>query len=121
VLVFPILWEEPFGMVMIEAMACGTPVVALRRGAVPEVVIDGVTGILCDDPAQLSAAIKAARDLSPVECRAHVDNCFDAATMVSGYEAVYREVLQPRQPTRRGDVLVPTARRTRRTPTPAAA
>ena len=120
-LVFPILWEEPFGMVMIEAMACGTPVVALRRGAVPEVVVDGVTGILCDDPADLPAAITAARDLSPAECRAHVANCFDAETMVGGYESVYRELLQPRLPTRRGDVLVPTARRTRRTPTPAAA
>src|ERR1700712_5599912 len=92
-LVFPILWEEPFGMVMIEAMACGTPVVALRRGAVPEVVVDGVTGILCDDPADLPAATTAARNLSPAACRAHVENCFDAASMVGGYEAVYREVL----------------------------
>ena len=90
---FPILWDEPFGMVMIEAMACGTPVVALRRGAVPEVVVDGVTGILCDDPAELPAAITAARDLSSAACRAHVETCFDAASMVGGYEAVYREAL----------------------------
>ena len=119
VLVFPILWEEPFGMVMIEAMACGTPVVALRRGAVPEVVIDGVTGIVCDDSSELPAAITAARRLSAAECRAHVENCFDAATMVRGYESVYREVLQPRLPVRRSDVLVPVAHRSR--PTPAAA
>jgi glycosyltransferase involved in cell wall biosynthesis len=117
VLVFPIQWEEPFGMVMIEAMACGTPVVALRRGAVPEVVVDGVTGILCDDPAELPAAITAARRLSAAECRAHVDTCFDAATMVRGYESVYREVLQPRLPIRRS--VVPVARWPR--PTPAAA
>jgi glycosyltransferase involved in cell wall biosynthesis len=49
-LVFPIRWEEPFGMVMIEAMACGTPVVALRRGSVAEVVVDGVAGFIRDDP-----------------------------------------------------------------------
>jgi glycosyltransferase involved in cell wall biosynthesis len=121
VLVFPIMWDEPFGMVMIEAMACGTPVVALRRGAVPEVVVDRVTGVLCDDPADLPAAITAARYLSPVECRAHVENCFDAATMVGGYESVYREVLLPRMPTRRDEVVVPTARRTPWTPAPAAA
>ena len=120
-LVFPIQWDEPFGMVMIEAMACGTPVVALRRGAVPEVVVDGVTGVLCDDPAELPAAITAARKLSATECRAHVEDCFDAATMVGGYESVYREVLQPRLPIRRGDVLVPVARGTRPTPTAATA
>jgi glycosyltransferase involved in cell wall biosynthesis len=119
-LVFPILWDEPFGMVMIEAMACGTPVVALRRGAVPEVVVDGVTGIVCDDPADLPAAITAARDLSPAACRAHVEDCFDAASMVGGYEAVYREALVPRRP-RWHDDVVPTARRTRETPAPAAA
>jgi glycosyltransferase involved in cell wall biosynthesis len=120
VLIFPILWEEPFGMVMIEAMACGTPVVALRRGAVPEVVVDGVTGVLCDDAGDLPSAIAAARHLSPAECRAHVENCFDAATMVRGYESVYREVLQPRLPIRR-EVLVPVARRPRPTTTAATA
>jgi glycosyltransferase involved in cell wall biosynthesis len=120
-LVFPIQWDEPFGMVMIEAMACGTPVVALRRGAVPEVVADGVTGIVCDDPAELPGAITAARTLAPGECRAHVENCFDAATMVGGYEAVYRDVLQPRLPNRLSDMAAATARRTPRTPSPAAA
>jgi glycosyltransferase involved in cell wall biosynthesis len=120
VLVFPILWDEPFGMVMIEAMACGTPVVALRRGAVPEVVVDGVTGVLCDDPADLPAAITAARRLSPADCRAQVESCFAAATMVAGYEAVYRAVLMPSRPVQR-DVNVPTLRSPRLTPTPAAA
>ena len=109
-LVFPILWEEPFGMVMIEAMACGTPVVALRRGAVPEVVVDGVTGILCDDPAELPAAITAARSLSPADCREHVQSRFDAGSMVVGYEALYRRALLGRTPTHRDDVHVPTGR-----------
>jgi glycosyltransferase involved in cell wall biosynthesis len=107
-------------MVMIEAMACGTPVVALRRGAVPEVVVDGVTGIVCDDPAELPAAITAARDLSSAACRAHVEDCFDAASMVGGYEAVYREVLVPRMPRWRDDI-VPRVRRHRETPAPAVA
>jgi glycosyltransferase involved in cell wall biosynthesis len=107
--------------VMIEAMACGTPVVALRRGAVPEVVVDGVTGVLCDDPSELPAAITAARKLSATECRARVEDCFDAATMVRGYESVYREVLHSWLPTRVADIAASTARRTPRTPSPAAA
>ncbi|HEX2808830.1 MAG TPA: glycosyltransferase, partial [Kineosporiaceae bacterium] len=90
-LVFPILWDEPFGMVMIEAMACGTPVVALRRGSVPEVVIDGVTGVICDRPEQLPDAIHAARRLDPAACREHVRTRFDVATMAEGYESIYRD------------------------------
>ena len=57
---FPVEWEEPFGLVMIEAMACGTPVVALRAGSVPEVVVDGQTGIVCDSPTELPESIDAA-------------------------------------------------------------
>jgi glycosyltransferase involved in cell wall biosynthesis len=120
-LLFPILWDEPFGMVMIEAMACGTPVVALRRGSVPEVVIDGVTGVLCDDPADLPSAIAAARKLSPADCREHVATRFDADTMVAGYEALYREVLLGRTPTRPDELEMPVARRGRRAPVAAAA
>ncbi|WP_136520160.1 glycosyltransferase family 4 protein [Cellulomonas telluris] len=89
-LVFPVCWEEPFGMVMIEAMACGTPVVALRRGAVPEVVADGETGRLLDDPAHLPAAILSADDLDPAACRRRALEHFDLPVMAAGYEAVYR-------------------------------
>jgi glycosyltransferase involved in cell wall biosynthesis len=88
-LVFPIQWEEPFGMVMIEAMACGTPVVALRCGAVPEVVVDGVTGFIRDEPEELPAAIDAVTGLDPGACRRHVEEHFDAATMAAGYEQIY--------------------------------
>jgi glycosyltransferase involved in cell wall biosynthesis len=115
-LVFPILWDEPFGMVMIEAMACGTPVVALRRGSVPEVVVDGVTGVLCDDPGELPAAIAAARRLAPADCREHVRSRFDVDTMVAGYEAIYREALVGRTPTRNDDVRLPGGRRGARLP-----
>jgi glycosyltransferase involved in cell wall biosynthesis len=88
-LMFPICWDEPFGMVMIEAMACGTPVVALNRGSVPEVIADGVTGFILDDPAALPAAIRKAADLDPAACRRHVERNFDVAVMAEGYERVY--------------------------------
>jgi len=92
-LLFPVCWEEPFGMVMIEAMACGTPVVALRAGAVPEVVVHGVTGLICDRPEQLPAALREVGGIDPAACRAHVAANFSAEAMARGYEAVYRRVL----------------------------
>jgi glycosyltransferase involved in cell wall biosynthesis len=91
-LVFPIDWDEPFGLVMIEAMACGTPVVALNRGSVPEVVVDGVTGFVRDDPAALPQAINETAGLDPAACRRHVEEHFDIAVMTDGYERAYREV-----------------------------
>jgi glycosyltransferase involved in cell wall biosynthesis len=115
-LMFPILWDEPFGMVMIEAMACGTPVVALRRGSVPEVVVDGVTGVLCEDPGELPEAITAARRLAPADCREHVRAVFGTETMVAGYEALYRKALAGRTPTRHDDVRLPGGRRGARAP-----
>jgi glycosyltransferase involved in cell wall biosynthesis len=92
-LLFPIRWEEPFGMVMIEAMACGTPVVALRAGAVPEVVDDGVTGIICDSPDALPQALRDVRDIDPAACRGRVARHFSAATLARGYEAAYLRAL----------------------------
>ncbi|GGP80863.1 glycosyltransferase family 4 protein [Saccharothrix coeruleofusca] len=93
-LLFPIRWEEPFGMVMIEAMACGTPVVALRAGAVPEVVAHGVTGLVCDDPGELPRALADVRDLDPDACRAHVAAHFDVDNLAAGYEAAFRKAVQ---------------------------
>ncbi|MGH3871409.1 MAG: glycosyltransferase family 4 protein [Pseudonocardiaceae bacterium] len=92
-LIFPICWDEPFGLVMIEAMACGTPVVALRRGSVPEIVVSGRTGIIVDHPEELADAITQARALDPADCREHVESSFTPQTMAAGYEAVYRQVL----------------------------
>jgi glycosyltransferase involved in cell wall biosynthesis len=92
-LLFPIQWPEPFGMVMIEAMACGTPVVALNRGSVPEVVVDGRTGIVCATEDELPAAIGKAERLRPADCRAHITEHFDLSVMADGYEKVYREVV----------------------------
>jgi glycosyltransferase involved in cell wall biosynthesis len=95
-LVFPVQWDEPFGLVMVEAMACGTPVVALRRGSVPEVVADGVTGFVRDHPDELPAAIARVDELEPKACRQRVADLFDVPQMAAGYEAVYRRVLRER-------------------------
>jgi glycosyltransferase involved in cell wall biosynthesis len=89
-LIMPITWEEPFGMVMIEAMAQGTPVVALNRGAVPEIVEHGRTGFICQHPDQLPDALTRVGLLDPAECVAHVQQKFSPERMARGYEHVYR-------------------------------
>jgi glycosyltransferase involved in cell wall biosynthesis len=89
----PIQWNEPFGMVMVEAMACGTPVVALRRGSVPEVVRPGITGFICDDPAELPYALRQVDELDPVDSVAHVRAMFGADLMARRYEAVYARTI----------------------------
>jgi len=93
-LVFPIQWEEPFGMVMVEAMACGTPVVATRRGSVPEVVADGETGIIVDRVAELPTAIARAEELDPAACRRWTEERFDLPVMAAGYERIYRGLIE---------------------------
>ncbi|MDO8620871.1 MAG: glycosyltransferase family 4 protein [Candidatus Levybacteria bacterium] len=112
---FPIQWEEPFGLVLIEAMACGTPVIAFARGAIPEVVVDGVTGFVVNSSEEdkrgdfiikktgiegLVEAIQRLNSLSEEEyvrmrqaCRKHVEDNFSVEKMVDGYERVYREIL----------------------------
>ena len=95
-LVFPIQWDEPFGMVMVEAMACGTPVVATRRGSVAEIVRDGETGIVVEPDAdvdQIAAAIHAAVEIDPARCRAWVRTRFTPEHMADGYQEIYRSVL----------------------------
>ncbi|GAA2530164.1 glycosyltransferase family 4 protein [Pilimelia columellifera] len=89
-LIMPIRWEEPFGMVLIEAMAQGTPVVALNRGAVPEVLTHGVTGFICDRPEDLPGALRRVGDLDPADCVTHVRERFSPDLMARGYEQVYR-------------------------------
>src|SRR5207253_6176030 len=75
-LLFPIRWPEPFGLVMIEALACGTPVLALRRGSVPEVIRDGVTGFVRDSEDELVAAVAHISELDRQRCRADVEHRF---------------------------------------------
>lgn len=97
-LLFPIRWREPFGIVMVEAMACGTPVVALAGGSVPEVVEHGVSGFVCADPAELPEAIERAGELDPKDCRRRAEHLFDVPVMVEAYEKVYFSVLDQARP-----------------------
>ena len=92
-MVFPIRWPEPFGLVMVEAMACGTPVVTTNWGAAPELVADGVTGFRRDAEDDLVECVGLARNLAPADCRARVEELFSAEAMVRGYEAVYRRAM----------------------------
>ena len=87
--VFPISWQEPFGLVMIESMACGTPVIATRWGAVPEVIEDGRTGIIVDDWRQTAGALEAADALDPAVLRSTVEERFTPERMVADYVAAY--------------------------------
>ena len=89
----PILWEEPFGIVMAEALACGTPVLGLRRGAVPEVVEHGVTGFVCDTVDQLVACVKDLPAISRQACRDRAQQLFSDEAIVDAYLAVYRQLV----------------------------
>ena len=91
-LLFPVDWPEPFGLAMTEAMACGTPVLALRRGSVPEVVEDGVTGFVRDSEDELAAVAHDVDRLSRRACRQRVERHFSVDVMTDGYEAVYQQV-----------------------------
>ena len=91
-LLFPIDWPEPFGLVMVEAMACGTPVVTRPCGAAPEVVAHGRTGFVVDSLVELVEAVKRIDEIDRAECRRHVEQHFSVARMADGYEAAYRRL-----------------------------
>jgi glycosyltransferase involved in cell wall biosynthesis len=97
-LLAPIDWEEPFGLVFAEAAACGTPVLATRRGSVPEVVIDGVTGFVRDTLEELAAAFDLLDSLDPHAIRCHAERRFTRPRMVSDYLAAYALVLHDVEP-----------------------
>jgi len=91
-LLFPIDWPEPFGLVMIEAMACGTPVIAWRNGSVPEVIEDGVTGFVLDSIEEAVQAVGRVAGLSRHVCRRVFEERYDAARMARDYLEVYRRI-----------------------------
>lgn len=93
---FPITWREPFGLVMVESMAAGTPVIAMRLGSTSEVVAHGISGFLCNTVEECVAAIPKAAELDRQACRNHVKTYFSAQRMTDGYEAVYQKILGER-------------------------
>lgn len=88
----PICWEEPFGLVMVEAMASGTPVIAFARGAAPELVVDGETGFLVDNVDSMVEAVEKAGVIDPARCRRHVEDNFDVPVMAENYLRLYEEI-----------------------------
>ncbi len=93
---FTITWREPFGLVMVESMAAGTPVIAMNMGSVPEVIAHGKTGFICNNIAECVDAVSKVEKLDRYACRQHVENNFSVRKMVDGYEAVYQQIVEQR-------------------------
>ncbi len=91
--IFPIQWHEPFGLVMIEAMACGTPVIAFNKGSVPEVVVNNKTGFIVESEEEMIEAIKKIDSIDRQECRKHVEKNFTVEKMVNDYLEAYKIVI----------------------------
>jgi glycosyltransferase involved in cell wall biosynthesis len=100
-LIFPIDWPEPFGLVMIEALACGTPVIARPFGSVPEILRNGVTGFVESDIDGLVEAVRRVSSLSRHACRKEFEARFTADIMAARYESLYYDMIRPRQPGRK--------------------
>jgi glycosyltransferase involved in cell wall biosynthesis len=92
-LLAPITWPEPFGLFMVEAMACGTPVVAFNRGAAPEVVRHGVTGYVVETVAEMAEAVQQVSEIDPVSCRRHVKENFGVSRLADDYLDAYQRIL----------------------------
>jgi len=90
---FPIQWGEPFGLVLIESMACGTPIIAFNEGAVPEIVVDGKTGFIVDSLAGMIKSVDYIENIDPYECRKHIQDNFSIASMACKYSDLYHWVL----------------------------
>jgi glycosyltransferase involved in cell wall biosynthesis len=113
-LLFPISWPEPFGLVMIEAMACGTPVIAFNQGAVPEIVRHGVTGFIVKTVDQAVKSVERLAEIDRVTVRATFERYFSVEVMATNYEVAYTDVLDGRTDVRslrvaETDPLVPAA------------
>jgi glycosyltransferase involved in cell wall biosynthesis len=90
---FPIQWGEPFGLVLIESMACGTPVIALNKGAVPEIMVDGKTGFVVNSMNAMIEAVGRIDSIDPRECRRHVRNHFSITRMAYKYSELYQQII----------------------------
>ncbi len=92
-LLMPVLWEEPFGLTMVEAMACGTPVLAFHRGSIPEVVVDGKTGYVVESVNAMAEALGIVDQIKRADCRKHVLANFSLNRMVDGYENIFYDIV----------------------------
>jgi glycosyltransferase involved in cell wall biosynthesis len=97
-LLAPITWPEPFGLFMVEAMACGTPVIAFSRGAAPEVVRHGETGFVASTLEEMTQAVDQVQRIDPIRCRQHVERNFTVARMVDDYTSAYERILSASRP-----------------------
>lgn len=97
-LLTPVQWEEPFGLTTIEAMACGTPVISLHRGAAPEIIDSGKTGFVVPSVSKMIEAVGKIDKISRVDCRRHVERYFSSIQMVDHYENAYRKLLHIQEP-----------------------
>jgi glycosyltransferase involved in cell wall biosynthesis len=97
-LLVPIDWPEPFGLVMIEAMACGTPVIAFNRGSVPEVIEDGLTGFIVEDETSAVGAVRRLSQLSRPQIRKRFEERFTTRRMANDYLDVYNELIRAATP-----------------------
>ena len=91
-LLMPIRWAEPFGLVMTEAMACGTPVIAFPEGSAPELVLDGDTGFVVDDEHAMADAVGRLEEIDPARCRASMEERFDVTPVAEAHERAYEDV-----------------------------
>lgn len=96
-LLHPISFEEPFGLSVLEAMMCGTPVIAFARGSMPELIMEGRSGFLVDTIAEAVLAVGKLDEIYPANCRAHAENNFSRARMISSYEDAYRKTIAKAQ------------------------
>jgi len=90
---FPIQWGEPFGLVLVESMACGTPVIAFNKGAVSEIVVDGKTGFVVDSMTDMNEAVGRIDSIDPHECREHMQNHFSITSMAGKYSELYHQII----------------------------
>jgi glycosyltransferase involved in cell wall biosynthesis len=97
-LLLPLDWPEPFGLVMIESLACGTPVIAYNRGSVPEIVEDGLTGFIVEDEISAVGSVKRLAQLSRTAIRARFEERFTARRMALDYVAAYRALMEKGEP-----------------------
>ncbi len=90
---FPVKWSEPFGLAIIEAMACGTPVIAFDRGAAREIIVDGKTGFICKNISEMTEAVERIKEINREKCRKHIEKNFTVQRMVDDYERIFKKII----------------------------